>query len=134
MNAVGIVSIALGVPVACGRGAMVVAPAATLRWIKGMIRTNGRIRVFGAFVLPVGATMVWAGASEDSGLAGFLLLIGLGTAGIAPLMVLFPGAYRALANAFLPSDPSGSLTGWRMAGLAGVIAGVLLIYFGARAL
>lgn len=72
MSAVGIVSIAVGVVTVCGRIPLVVAPAATLRWFKGMIMTNGRIRVLGAFVLLLGATMVWAGASEDSGLAAIL--------------------------------------------------------------
>ncbi len=135
MSAVGIVSIAVGVVAVCVRGALLVAPAATLRWFKGTIGTNGRIRVLAAFALTLGATMVRAGASADSGLADVLSVFGWVIVGIStPALVLFPGAYLALANAILPSDPSASLTGWRLRGLAGVIAGVLLIYFGALAL
>ena len=49
-------------------------------------------------------------------------------------MVLFPEAYRALFNAAMPSDGNTKLTLLRMRGLAGVIASVVLIYIGARAL
>ena len=49
VRAVGIVSIAVGVLGLWGRIPLVVAPAANLRWIKGAIRTNGRIRVLGVF-------------------------------------------------------------------------------------
>jgi hypothetical protein len=34
----------------------------------------------------------------------------------------------------LPADPDASLASWRVIGLAGVIIGGLLIYFGALAL
>ena len=79
--------------------------------------------------------MAWAGASEDSGLATFLTVFGWGLLGLSALaLVLFPGIYRAMANAFLPSDTSGSLFLWRVRGLAGTLAGVLIIYFGALAL
>ena len=143
MSAVGIVSIAAGVLGVCRGGPLLAAPAAFLRWFKRTFRTNGRVRVLGAFLLTFGATMVWAGASLDVNeqstlravLALILFLLGLAFVGIAaPWLVLFPGAYRALVNAIVPSDASGSLILWRMAGLAGLILSVLLIYFGARAL
>ena len=135
VNAVGLVSIVLGVLVVCGRGFLVVAPGATLRWFQRLISSDGRMRTAGAFLVPLGAVMVWAGNSEDSGLAGVLLFVGLAfVAGTTLLLVLFPGAYRALAREFLPSDPSGRLVGWRIRGLVGVAVGVLLIYFGELAL
>ena len=135
MSKVGLVSIAVGVLSVCNRGLLFVAPAATLRWIKGMIETSSRIRVLGAVVLILGATMVWAGASEDSVLATVLSVFGWAMVAMGTLvMLLFPGVYRAMANALLPSDISGSLLLWRFRGLAGVIAGVLLIYYGVLAL
>ena len=135
MNAVGIVSIALGVLVVCYRGTLLVAPAPTLRWFKETVASNGRLRTFGSFLVTLGAAMAWAGASEDSGLATFLTVFGWGSLGLSALaLVLFPGIYRAMANAFLPSDTSGSLFLWRVRGLAGTLAGVLIIYFGALAL
>ena len=70
MSAVGVVSIALGIIVVCSRAPLVVAPAPTLLWWQGMFSTNSRVRVFGGAMLPLGATMIWAGSSEGSGLAG----------------------------------------------------------------
>ena len=135
MNAVGIVTIAFGVSILCGRGLMLVAPAPTLRWFKETVASNARIRTFGSFLVTLGAAMAWAGASEDSGLATFLTISGWVLLVISgPLMVLFPGIYRAMANPFLPSDTSGSLFLWRFRGLAGILGGVLVIYFGALAL
>ena len=63
MSEVGIVSIVLGVVVVCSRGALLVAPAATLRWFEGVVATNGRTRALGAVALTLGASMTWAGAS-----------------------------------------------------------------------
>ncbi len=135
MSAVGIVTIAFGAFLVCGRGALLVAPGATLRWFKETIATNGRLRTLGAFMATLGAAMAWAGAAEDSGLATFLTVFGWGIIGVsALLLVLFPGVYLAIADRFLPSDTSGSLLWWRFRGLAGTLAGVLLIYFGALAL
>ncbi len=135
MSAVGIVTIALGVLVVGARTTLLVAPGATLRWFKETIASNGRLRTLGAFLLTLGAVMAWAGASEDSGLATFLRVFGWGFLGYSTLvLVLFPGIYRAMAKAFLPSDTSGSLSLWRFRGLAGTLVGVLLIYFGALAL
>jgi hypothetical protein len=135
MSAVGIVTIALGILVVCGRGTLLVAPAATLRWFKETVASNHRLRTLGASFVPLGTAMVWAGASEDSGLATFLTVYGRGILGVSVLvLVLFPGIYRAMANAFLPSDTSGSLFLWRFRGLAGTLVGVLVIYFGALTL
>jgi len=135
MSAVGIVSITLGVLLVFARATLLVAPGATLRWFKETVASNHRLRTLGAFLVPLGAAMAWAGASEDSGLATFLTVIGWGFLGTSALvLVLFPGIYRAIATPFLPSDTSGSLVLWRFRGLAGTIAGVLIIYFGALAL
>ena len=135
MSAVGIVTIALGVIVVCGRGTLLVAPASTVRWFKETIASNGRLRTLGAFLVPLGAAMAWAGPSEDSGLATFLTVFGWGVLGASTLvLVLFPGIYRAIATPFLPSDASGSLFLWRFRGLAGTLVGVVIIYFGALAL
>jgi len=134
MSAVGIVTIALGVLVVCGRGALLVAPEEALRWFKETIASNGRLRTLGAFLMALGAVMVWASASEDSGLGTFLTIFGWGILGIsALLLVLFPGVYRAIANPFMPSDTSGFFL-WRFAGLGGTLVGVLIIYFGVLAL
>ena len=81
MNAVGIVSIALGVLVVCVRGYSLVAPVPNLRWFRTMSRTNGGLRKLGTFVLLVGLTIIWAGSSEDSGLADVLSFVGFAFVG-----------------------------------------------------
>ena len=135
MSAVGVVTIAVGVLALCLRATTLVAPAATLRWFTGAISTNGPIRVMGTCAVILGATMAWAGASEDSTLASILSFAGWALVVMCTLgTVLFPVAYRALFNAAMPSDGNTKLTLLRMRGLAGVIASVVLIYFGARAL
>lgn len=135
MSKVGVVSIALGILLVCSRGAVLVAPAATLRRFEGLIETDGGTRALGAVALILGVAMVWAGASEGSGLATILWVFGWPIVGISTLaLVLFPAAYRSLAQAVLPSDPDADLTGWRILGLIGVMLGGLLIYFGALAL
>jgi hypothetical protein len=119
----------------CSRGALVVAPAATLRWFEGLIRTNGRTRAFGPVPLALGASMAWAGSTEHSGLATILWVAGWAIVGISTLaLVLFPAVYRAIAEAILPSDTDADLCGWRILGLLGVVIGGFLIYFGALAL
>ena len=135
MSAVGIVSIAVGVVAACGRGFLLVAPAANLRWLTEMTSTTGRIRVVGACGLPVWAAVAWAGASEDSVLAIILSVGGWALVGLSTsALLLFPGVYLAIVKTIVPSEPSGSLTLWRLRGLAGVVAGLTLIYYGALAL
>ena len=136
MSEVGVVSIVIGVIMVCSRGSLLVAPAATLRWFEGVIATNGRIRALGACALILGASMAWAGASEHGGLAAILSVVGWAIVGISTLtLVLFPGAYRAIAKAMLPTtDEDTDLTGWRFLGLLGTVIGGLLIYFGALAL
>ena len=142
MSAVGIVSISVGALGVFYGGSSLVAPAALLRWFKGTIRTNGRTRIFGAFLLSLGAAMIWAGASEEgsfdvnqqSTLAAILSLIGWAWVVVMTTVVLFPEFYRSFTNAFLPSDPSGSLSGWRLLGLGRVVISVPCIYFGALAL
>ena len=135
MSEVGIVSIVLGVVVVCSRGALLVAPAATLRWFESVVATNGRTRALGAVALTLGASMTWAGASEHSGLATILSVAGWAIVGLSTLaLLLFPAAYRAIAEAALPSDLDEDLTGWRFLGLFGALIGGLLIYHGALAL
>lgn len=135
VSEVGAVSIVLGVIVLCSRGALLVAPRATLRWFEGVIGTNGRTRALGVVALTLGAAMAWAGASEDSVLATIMAFVGWPVVGFSTFaLVLFPSVYQDIGAAVLPSGANEDLTGWRVLGLAGVVIGGLLIYFGALAL
>ena len=135
MSPVGIVSIALGLLVVCTRGPLLVAPAATLRWFRGVIETSSGIRMLGAILLILGAAMIWAGATEGSTLASVLTIWGWAIVAIATLaLLIFPGVYREIAIALLPTDEEESLAGWRLIGTLGSTIGLVLIYFGALAL
>ena len=135
MNTVGLVSIALGALFIFSRGYCLIAPAPTLRWFRNLVSTNFGVRKMGVIVLAIGITMIWAGSSEDSGLADVLNFVGFAFVGISTLLLLlFPGAYRSLVDSMIPEDTSGVLNFVRFKGLTGVIAGVLLICFGALAL
>jgi uncharacterized protein YjeT (DUF2065 family) len=134
----------MGVLVICRGVPTLLAPAASLRWFERTTRTNGRIRVLGAFVVAFGATLVWAGASENgsidlkaqSTLAFLLSLIGWAWVVIGtPSMVLFPSVCRVLIRAIVNAMLSSYATALsRVVGLVRVVLGVLFIYFGALAL
>ena len=124
----------MGLLVICGRGPLVVAPAAVLRRRAALIETNTRTRILGIFVLILSAAMVGAGTTGDSTLALILTLWGSLGLVVGLLVTVFPGPFRDLARAFLPSDEGGLLPGWRMVGVLNIVAGFLLIYFGALAL
>jgi hypothetical protein len=135
MSKFGVVSIVVGVDLVCSRGPLLVAPTATLRCFKGVIATNGRIRVLGIAVLILGTVMAVAGASEHGGLALLLSVVGWALVGTSTMvLLLFPAAYRSIAEAVLPSDKDEDLPGWRLLGLLGVVLGGLLIYSGVLAL
>lgn len=135
MSEVGVASIVLGVVIVSSRGPLLVAPAATLRWFEGMIRTDGRIRALGVVALALGALLVRAGVSEENVLATILSLFGwVAVVFTIPALLLFPAVYRFIGQAVVPANEVADLTGWRVLGLAGVVIGGLLIYFGALAL
>jgi hypothetical protein len=100
-----------------------------------MVSSNGRLRLFGAVLLAIGAMLVWAGVSEDTQLAGFITFIGYLFAGASVLVLLiFPGAYRAIVDSIMQKDTDGVLIFVRVRSLLGVVFGLLLIYFGVQAL
>ena len=131
MSTAGIVCIVFGALIVITRGLIVVAPATTLRWVKDLISTETRVRTIGLSALVLPALMIWAGASEDTVLAGVLLIFGLFFLLVTiPWLVFFPRSYMEIANFFLPSN----LMGWRVLGLLGAIVGLVLVYFGWGAL
>jgi len=134
MSTIGIASIAVGVFAVGGRGALLVAPAATLGWFKRQMETNTRIRIMATVGLWLGVMMFWAGSTDESVLAMVLTGLGIGVLAVSALTWLFPNGYREFADALLPSVETANLTKWRILGLAGVIVGVMFIYVGVLAL
>ena len=135
MSAVGIVYIGMGLLALCARGPLLVAPAATLRWLSGVIETDSSIRILGVIAVVFGAAMIGAGATEHSTLATILTIWGWFTVVVCIwALILFPDAYRKLVVVFLPAEAEERLPGWRLLGALGVIFGLFLIYFGVLAL
>ena len=135
MSAVGVVSILLGLLIAVSRTFLVLFPAATLRWTENLIlQTEKRTRTYGICVLPVPGLMIWAGASEESGLAAALLIFGLFMLAAIPWLVFFPRSFMEFCGMFLPPDVNSRLIGWRVIGMLGLMLSAVLIYLGWRAL
>lgn len=86
-----------------------------------------RVRVLGLCTLAIPALLIWAGASEDTGLAHVLLIFGVFfLLVIIPWLVFFPRSFIEITSSLLPSD----LMVWRLLGLLGVIVGLVLVYIG----
>ena len=135
MNTVGIVSIVLGALTLFSRGYSLVAPEKFLAWYRNTVGTNRGLRTLGAPILVLGLTMIWAGSSDDTGLATVLYYFGIMLVAMSTLLLLiFPNAYRAMVESMIPEDTSGVVNFVRFKGLAGVIIGILFIYYGALSL
>ena len=133
MNMTGIVSIVFGVMIVCTRAPLVFAPASALGWFKAIVESNRGIRLMVSAMLPLGLMMMWAGASESSGLAGVLFIIGCFISVALVLIFMFPTGYGMFALAVLPATESESaFVGWRVVGLVAICIGGLFIYAGAQ--
>lgn len=130
-----IVAIFLGALIICTRGPLILFPAYTFRWFGTVIKTQARTRVLGTVVTMIALLMVWAGMSQRAGLEAVLFVFGIFILVIAvPGLLLFPSIYMNLANSLMPDDLSGTLFGWRLLGLLGVIIGVAIMMVGVNAL
>ena len=135
MGLAGIVAIFLGLFIIFSRGPLLLYPAFTLRWFGTVIESESRTRVLGALVTPIALLMIWAGISPRTGLETALFIFGVFFLVAAiPALLLFPKTYMNLASSFLPDNLSGSLFGWRLVGLLGVIIGVGILMVGVDAL
>ncbi|MEE2776556.1 MAG: hypothetical protein VYE73_07305 [Acidobacteriota bacterium] len=135
MSQVGMVSIVVGLVAVGMRLPQAVAPAASLRWLRKMARSGGRTRALGALMAAFGATMVWAGGSEDTTLATVLTVAGWGILGLSvPALIVFPTSFRALVEWFYPESAPGRETFLQMRGVFGVVVGAFLVWFGWQAL
>ena len=135
MSKVGIVAIFLGVLIAFGRGPLLLAPSATLRWFKTAIETEARTRMLGMFAILIGSLMTWAGIDQGSGLESIMFIVGVFIVVVTiPALLLFPSAYMSVASSMLPADADTSLFGWRIVGFVNIVIGVALIRAGMVAL
>ena len=106
-----------------------------LRGYKAIVKTSTRTRILGTCLVLLAAPTIWAGNSEESILATVLLFLGWAIVlASVPALVLFPRVYMSIAGGMLPDDATGTLFGWRLLGLVGMIIGVALFRAGMLAL
>ena len=99
MSKVGIVAMLLGALVFCGRGPLLLAPAATLRLFGEAVKTEARTRMLGTFAVLIALLMIWSGIDQNSGLASIMFIFGVLILVITiPALVLFPRGYMSVAN------------------------------------
>lgn len=127
MNKLALVSIVFGVFIIAVRGPMIFVPETVLDLFRKIIESNKRIRVFGLFVLPIGLAMIFAAwGSTQPGALAFLVLGCIITAVTLVFLLIFPAAYKAIAEIVLDLDESV----FRGIGILGVLLGIGLIYLG----
>ncbi|MBW2232052.1 MAG: hypothetical protein JRH17_16850 [Deltaproteobacteria bacterium] len=120
-------SIGLGCFVIATRGPLLVAPAATLDFLRWILGAPIRIRLLGLVVTGLGALMILGSSAEERVFASILSFFGwyAVVAGFGSL-VLFPSLYKALAEWLIDNmaDVMQPLGGF------GVALGIALVWFG----
>ncbi len=135
MKLAGVVTIFLGVFIIFSRGPLLLFPASMLQWFGTLLSSEARTRVLGVLVVPISGAMIWAGTPQSTTLETVLFVLGVFFLLFTILgLLLLPRIYMNLAHAFLPDDLTGSLFGWRLLGLLGVIIGVAILLVGIDAL
>lgn len=128
MSAVSIASVVFGVLLIAFRLPMLVAPQASLGWLRALIAHDAGIRVLGVFIGVLGV----AGLGATWGAGGWLawLLSGLSCLMLAGagLVGFAPGVYRRLAEGLLSTFDDGAVL--RVIGFFGSCVGVFFVWAG----
>ena len=130
MSDLSLVCIAVGVLVIVARGPLIFAPAGTLRFYRKLMSTNPRVRVLGLVVGAAGLALIMY-VGDARGAARILYYLGWLLALVALVfMLVIPSLYRRMATGVLDfvADMDSSVP--RVAGMLGVLIGILVIYIG----
>lgn len=130
MDPVSILCILVGVLVIVGRGPLVFAPQATIRFYERMLSTDARVRAIGVPIGLLAAALLVLPPGEGTA-AGLLRLLGWIFAVATVWLLVAPGSYRRLAQGVLEfAAQSVDSAVVRGLGLFGVAIGFALIYAG----
>lgn len=130
VDPVAALCIAVGLLVIIGRGPLVFAPQATIRFYERMLSTDARIRGLGV-VMAVLALALLVPALGEGTAAGLLRLLGWIFAGATVWLLAAPGSYRLLAQGVLEfMEHSVDSAVVRGVGIFAVGLGLALIYVG----
>lgn len=128
MSELAIVTTAVGVLIVLARGPLIFAPRATLGIYRKLLETHARIRVIGACVVALGVALAVSAQGVDRTAAEVIFAISGIIALGALLLLVYPSAYKRLADTVLAAVEDS--TTLRAFGVLGAGIGALLIYLG----
>ncbi len=130
MDPLSILCVLIGALIIAGRGPMIFAPAATLRFTNTLLSTDARIRGIAVVLTPLAVALIALPLGEGE-VAGILRFFGWVWAAAALWLLAAPGSYRRFAGgvvSYFESSVDEAVV--RMIGVVAVAIGVALIYFG----
>ncbi len=130
MDPLSTICVLIGAVIIAGRGPLIFAPAATLRFANTLLSTDARVR--GSAVVPTALAVAIIALPLGAGeVAGILRFFGWVWAASALWMLSSPDSFRYVAGGvtnYFESSVDEAII--RMIGVAFVALGVALIYFG----
>ncbi len=130
MDPPSILCVFLGLLLIAGRGPVIFAPRATLRFFDRLISTDAGIRGIGAVLAPLAVALIVIPLGEGA-VAGILHALGWLWAAGTLLLLAAPDSYRRIARGVLgyfESSVGEAIA--RVLGLVAVAIGIGLIYYG----
>ena len=130
MDSLSTICIAVGILVIVGRGPLIVAPTATLRFYRWLLSTKARLRVFGVVVATLSIALLFSDFGEGV-LAGLLHTFGWFMAAVALLFLPLPNVLRRFIQSifgYIEESVDDGIV--RIVGLLAVVFGFALIYVG----
>ena len=131
MDSFSIICIAVGILVIVGRGPLIFAPSATLRFYdRWLLSTNARFRVFGVVFATLAMALIFSDFGEGV-LAGLLHTFGCFMATVALLFLVLPNVFRRFFQTifgYIEESVDDGIV--RIVGLLAVVFGFALIYVG----
>ena len=130
MDPVSTICVLIGALIIAGRGPMVFAPMATLRFANTLLSTDARIRGIAVVLTPLAVALIALPLGEGK-VAGILRFFGWLWAAAALWLLAAPGSDRRFAGgvvSYFESSVDEAVV--RMIGVVAVAIGVALIYFG----
>ncbi len=135
MAPLAVACVALGLLVIVLRAPLIVAPEATLQAYRKVLASTARTRSVGVVVLTLGLTIAVPAWGSSRTLVGVLAVLGWLLSFSGALLLVFPSAFRLLADDLLRSMSEAVDEAFlRIIGVIAVAVGAALIYVGARIL
>ena len=130
MDPLSVLCVLIGTLIIAGRGPMIFAPRATLRFFSRLLSTDARIRGIGVVLAPLAVATIALPLGEGE-VAGILRVLGWLWAAASLWLLVAPSSYRRFAGGVLEYfETSVDEEVIRVLGVVVVAIGVALIYFG----